>query len=521
MGTQPDSNMQQPPDINSLKIAFIHPDLGIGGAERLVVDAACGLQQQGHRVKIFTSHCDLNHCFEEVKNGTLKVQVFGDHLPTNYKNKFHILFANLRQLYLIYQLHQTGQLNEYDIFIVDQLSTCVPLLHVLGSGKILFYCHFPDMLLAQRNGLLKRMYRIPFDLFEQFTISAADKVIVNSRFTQSIYKETFKFLKKEPDIIYPCVDSEFPKIGRIDRELLSRLLCPQDKFFLSINRFERKKNITLALKAFAASKAAEQPGYKLFICGGYDERVTENVEYLKELEEQAEVMNQKFVTISYREFEKSKNLENINVDESTKVIFLTSISSSLKGLLLSETELLLYTPSNEHFGIVPIEAMKYGKPVLAVNNGGPKETIFSYRPGENDKEATGWLRPAVPQYWGEVLNEFFIERKEPPDFSETCKSRVKKLYSRDVMTWYFEESIDKIVWQKKKVYAWEGMIVSTVRFLVHLIILWLFPGQSALYLLLAILSVTHFKDYLGVLYWLGAFLFSNKTIWEFFSEDVE
>lgn len=50
-------------------IVFIHPDLGIGGAERLIIDAAVGLQNLGHRVTIFTSHCDPKHCFEEARDG--------------------------------------------------------------------------------------------------------------------------------------------------------------------------------------------------------------------------------------------------------------------------------------------------------------------------------------------------------------------------------------------------------------------------------------------------------------------
>lgn len=55
---------------NSRKnIVFFHPDLGIGGAERLVIDAAVGLQGRGHKVTIFTSHCDSTHCFEEARNG--------------------------------------------------------------------------------------------------------------------------------------------------------------------------------------------------------------------------------------------------------------------------------------------------------------------------------------------------------------------------------------------------------------------------------------------------------------------
>jgi hypothetical protein len=55
---------------NNVKtIVFLHPDLGIGGAERLVVDAAVGLQKRGHKVVIFTSHCDPGHCFDEARDG--------------------------------------------------------------------------------------------------------------------------------------------------------------------------------------------------------------------------------------------------------------------------------------------------------------------------------------------------------------------------------------------------------------------------------------------------------------------
>lgn len=50
-------------------VVFFHPDLGIGGAERLVVDAAVGLQNRGDKVTIFTSHCDPTHCFEEARDG--------------------------------------------------------------------------------------------------------------------------------------------------------------------------------------------------------------------------------------------------------------------------------------------------------------------------------------------------------------------------------------------------------------------------------------------------------------------
>lgn len=43
-----------------------------GGAERLVVDAAVGLQKRGHQVEIFTSHHEdgpTGRSFEETRDG--------------------------------------------------------------------------------------------------------------------------------------------------------------------------------------------------------------------------------------------------------------------------------------------------------------------------------------------------------------------------------------------------------------------------------------------------------------------
>lgn len=41
----------------------------LGGAERLIVDAAVELASQGHKVHVFTAHHDKNRCFEETVAG--------------------------------------------------------------------------------------------------------------------------------------------------------------------------------------------------------------------------------------------------------------------------------------------------------------------------------------------------------------------------------------------------------------------------------------------------------------------
>ena len=71
-----------------------------------------------------------------------------------------------------------------------------------------------------------------------------------------------------------------------------------------------------------------------------------------------------------------------------------AVTITTKVWLLTNCSILLYTPAGEHFGIVPLEAMYCGTPVLAVNSGGPLETI--------DHGVTGWLVDGQPNAWSEV-----------------------------------------------------------------------------------------------------------------------
>ncbi|CAI4063027.1 hypothetical protein SUVZ_07G1810 [Saccharomyces uvarum] len=495
-----------------IKIAFIHPDLGIGGAERLVVDAALGLQQQGHNVTIYTSHCDKSHCFEEIKSGQLKVEVYGDFLPTHFLGRFFIVFATIRQLYLVMHLILNKKVNAFQLFIIDQLSTCIPLLHIFSSATLMFYCHFPDQLLAQRTGLLKKLYRLPFDLIEQFSISAADTVVVNSNFTKNTYYKTFKFLSNDPDVIYPCVELSPMEIKDIDKIFIKTILNEGDRFYLSINRFEKKKDIALAIKAFALSKDQSNENVKLVICGGYDERVAENVGYLKELHGLADEYELSHTTVYYQEIKRASDLESFKASH-TKIIFLTSISSSLKELLLERTDMLLYTPAYEHFGIVPLEAMKLGKPVLAVNNGGPLETIEPYSVGRNETNATGWLRPAVPIQWATAIDESRqVLKNDKVDFKRNGPLRVKKYFSREAMTQSFEENFDKVIWKEKKYYPWEMLGVSLFNFFLHMTFIRVLPNDPWPFVVMAATMVLYFKSYLWGVYW--GFIFALSYLYE-------
>jgi alpha-1,3/alpha-1,6-mannosyltransferase len=275
-------------------VIIIHPDLGIGGAERLIIDVALALQNRGHRVTIYTSHRDKTHCFEEARDGTLDVRVRGNTIfPAHIFGRFHILMASLRQLHLTASLltelgsrgnskakdkTAPGQEDQDDIFIVDQLPACVPILKSLGRPRksrrqrILFYCHFPDQLLARRNEggsllqLAKLLYRFPFDWFEGWAMSASDRVVANSNFSRGVVHGVFGTEKLgDVEVVYPCVDT-ISAAETLKKELEDALWGGK-KILLSINRFERKKDMGLAIRAYNGLGAGKRKGTRLVVAG--------------------------------------------------------------------------------------------------------------------------------------------------------------------------------------------------------------------------------------------------------------
>ncbi|WYZ37117.1 hypothetical protein EsH8_II_000623 [Colletotrichum jinshuiense] len=417
-------------------VVFFHPDLGIGGAERLVVDAAVGLQNRGHKVVIFTSHCDPKHCFEEARDGTLDVRVRGNLIvPPSILGRLTILCAILRQLNLLVQIYLTRELQSLkpDSFFVDQLSAGLPLLQYLcPKAPILFYCHFPDMHLALgREKWWKRLYRVPFDWVEQWSMGFADEIAVNSGFTKGVATAAWPQLAKRKNfkVVYPCVDiapkkGDENKIGEGEEEVI----WTDKNIILSINRFERKKDIALAVKAFASLPAGKRKGVRLVIAGGYDLRSAENFQYHQELEKLAE-------SYGLETFTAKNIITALSAPAHIPVLFLLSIPSSLKDSLLRSAKLLVYTPSNEHFGIVPLEAMLAGVPVLAANTGGPKETVMD--------GVTGWLRePDQIEQWAAVMDEVLnsLSKAELEKMGKAGEQRVRVGFGQEKMA----ERIERI-----------------------------------------------------------------------------
>nr|XP_009674773.1 PREDICTED: alpha-1,3/1,6-mannosyltransferase ALG2 [Struthio camelus australis] len=139
------------------------------------------------------------------------------------------------------------------------------------------------------------------------------------------------------------------------------------------------------------------------MAGGYDKRVLENVEHYEEL--------------------RSITTE---LSISDKVTFLRSFSDEQKISLLSNSVCVLYTPSEEHFGIVPLEAMYMRCPVIAVNSGGPLESILN--------NVTGFLCDPLPTQFSEAMEKFVRDPLLKDTMGAAGRARVMEKFSSEAFS---------------------------------------------------------------------------------------
>lgn len=114
-------------------VLFIHPDLGIGGAERLVVDAALALKARRCKVQVWTAHYDVNHCFSETKDSGIPIRCCGDWLPRSIFGKCFALCAYIRMIFLaFYIVFLSGE--QFDIVFCDQVCIILYCYYFLFPG---------------------------------------------------------------------------------------------------------------------------------------------------------------------------------------------------------------------------------------------------------------------------------------------------------------------------------------------------------------------------------------------------
>ncbi len=156
---------------------------------------------------------------------------------------------------------------------------------------------------------------------------------------------------------------------------------PSERYFLLPGRIMWTKNHKLAIEAFRLlrSRHPELRDFRLVIAGMVDHKSGGYFESLRSL-----------------------------CGEDSGVEFRVSPPDRELVSLYQRCFCVLFTAFNEDWGIVPLEAMSFSKPVLAVNRGGPRETVIHETNGllaEPDPESfcTQMSRLALAPDWAGAL----------------------------------------------------------------------------------------------------------------------
>lgn len=238
---------------------------------------------------------------------------------------------------------------------------------------------------------------------------------------------------------------------------------------LSINRYEGKKDLALALEAFAlvrSSNSAQEHTHKplrLVLAGGYDPRLADNVRTLAQLQQLASRLGLSSHAVAtggplpavpspvaprFRPVIAAEPPATAKGERAPDVLFLLNVTARQKALLLdsakSGARALLYTPMYEHFGIVPLEGMAAGLPVVATTSGGPTETVVDRGLGDDAaavEGTTGLLRPRDPAAWAEALSALLaLSPERRAQVGTAGRARVRGFFSLERLGEDFERA---------------------------------------------------------------------------------
>lgn len=299
-----------------MRIAIFHDYFGaIGGGERVVVTMAKILHAD-----IITTDTDAIGKIDS----SVRVISLGK----------TIHYPPLKQISAIFRFYFCNFSKDYDVFIFSG-----NWAHYAAHNHHpnLWYCYTPVRAFYDQFEFFSRrlnpVIRPFFHLWvffqtklERHSIKNIDQIIVIST---NVRKRVLQYYHREAKVIYPPVDT------------LRYRFIEYGDFWLSVNRLYPEKRIELQIEAFRG-----MPEEYLVIAGGYASG-DHAASYAKEI------------------------VKNIPPN----VTFLGEIGEDKLRELYARCKGLVCTAIDEDFGLTPIEAIASGKPVVAVNEGGYRETI--------------------------------------------------------------------------------------------------------------------------------------------------
>lgn len=328
-----------------MKIAVYYPWVYLkGGAERTILEL---VRHSQHDWTIVTNHYEPYSTFPEFREMDV-VELATVSVKRSLYEVAHAAFTLLIQKF---------DWKQFDAVMISNegLGNLVTLRS--GLPPTFCYCHTPLKIaydpitrarfFAQRRGLMLKAGIRCFSAVDRLTWPQLDRIFCNSEETRRRILDNRLAPASRLELLHPGIDMSsiqpsYPEPGT------------RDPYILLPGRIMWTKNVELALAAFAKYKASrpESDPLRLVVAGMVDQK---SKSYLKELREQAQ--------------------------ELTHVEFVISPDDETMHDLYRQATAVLSTSYNEDWGLTIIEGMAFGKPVLAVDQGGPRESVLHNETG--------------------------------------------------------------------------------------------------------------------------------------------
>lgn len=363
------------------KVALYHPWIYLrGGIERTLVEL---VTRSRHDWTVFTSLYRPQDTFPEFASFNVvqlsKVSV--------KRNVLSVASACLQLL-----VRDPG-IKSYDALMISSEGIGNLLTFRASGTPLLCLCHTPlkvaydryhrdRWIRLQRPSLLTRAGVRLFTLVDRLTWPRYRKIFCTGR---EVEKRLLDAGLARPDqiaIAHPGVDTDQLKpSGR------------RDRYFLWLGRVKWWKNPDLALEAFAEYKRLGKSDMRLVVAGTVDEG---SRGYFRRIRDKYAGPDVEFIS--------------------------PTCDAELYELIDGSTAVLNTTP-NEDWGIVPLEAMAFGKPVIAVNRGGPTETVLDGQ--------TGFLCDESPRMFARAMAALASDQGLQERMSRAARERSEQYHWRN------------------------------------------------------------------------------------------
>lgn len=397
-----------------MKIAIVHPRLDMkGGAENVALWLAEGLLRRKHKVTIFTKSF-RRELWQDFPEGCSAIKLLGGSFSFSKAIERIMLGQKLKRL-----------LAGYDVVVADLFPSYVWVACAGGSdgldAKTVWLCHEP----------YRRLYREQTDPhvfhYERYTdgksywdrhiaveaekcrvsiknrkaersrrwdreaVSRMNEILAISRFTGDNIRSIFGI---EPKVCYLGVPS-------VEVFAAARATHSEEQYILTIGYCSPKKNLLAILEAMR--KLVHEKGYR---------HLSLKVTGHSEVEE------------AYGEHVSRLGLKG-NV-EFTGFISDGELAALYRGALAT-----IYVPIDEPFGLVALESMLHGTPVVISDHGGMSEVV-------NEGEMGFLVNPFAPEAIADAVARLLDIPERAREMGEKGRRRVLENFTMEKFIDRFE-----------------------------------------------------------------------------------